>query len=195
MKDWKVRNNFYLHEVALLMLNLNPDNYNNFDELLNSPPKGFKSLYGRILDSACSDAGVEVSQDAPGEYYQSYELMTNKSPSIKELSFHEGEKILVSTGAMVDWIKNNKNRDNPLPDAFFTVASDKLTEDKPVRNAEIVTEKERDSMLKIILALAHNGYKYPSHGAVKEMLRDFQIHENGVSENTLNKYLKEADKL
>ena len=58
-----------------------------------------------------------------------------------------------------------------------------------------LTNKERESIVKIIHALAKNGYKYPNHGALAEIVRDFQTNHNGVSENTLTKYLKEFDSL
>lgn len=54
---------------------------------------------------------------------------------------------------------------------------------------------ERKTTVKIIHALAKNGYKYPSHGALAEIVRDFQTNDNGVTENTLTKYLKEFDSL
>jgi major membrane immunogen (membrane-anchored lipoprotein) len=58
-----------------------------------------------------------------------------------------------------------------------------------------LANKERESMLKIIHALAKNCYKYPNRGALQEMLDDFQRSGNGVSEKTLKKYLDEADAL
>jgi hypothetical protein len=58
-----------------------------------------------------------------------------------------------------------------------------------------LSSRKYDSMLKIIHALAHNGYKYPNHGALKEMIDDFERNGNGVSEKTLKRYLDEFDKL
>ncbi len=55
--------------------------------------------------------------------------------------------------------------------------------------------RERESLLKIILALAKNSYKYPYHGCLKEIVEDFERNNNGVSEKTLKKYLDEADRL
>lgn len=55
--------------------------------------------------------------------------------------------------------------------------------------------KERISMIKIIHALAKNGYRYPSHGSIKEMVEDFQKNNNGVDEKTLAKYLNEFDSI
>lgn len=64
-----------------------------------------------------------------------------------------------------------------------------LNIDKPLLN------KERDTMVKIIHALAKNGYKYPSHGSLKEMIDDFERNDNGVSEKTLKKYLDDFNSL
>lgn len=58
-----------------------------------------------------------------------------------------------------------------------------------------VPDKERESMLKIILALAKNGYSYPNHGTLKDMVDDFELKNNGVSEKTLKKYLDQATRL
>ena len=58
-----------------------------------------------------------------------------------------------------------------------------------------LADKERESLIKIIHALATNGYKYPRRGALAEMIEDFEKNKNGVSENTLTKYLKEFDSL
>ncbi len=69
------------------------------------------------------------------------------------------------------------------------LAYKKNTADKPL------SEKERETMIKIIHALAKNGYKYPQRGALTDILKDFESNENGVSENTLTKYLKEFDNL
>ena len=61
--------------------------------------------------------------------------------------------------------------------------------DKPL------ADKERESLIKIIYALAKNGYKYPERSALADILKDFELNKNGVSENTLTKYLKAFDSL
>lgn len=58
-----------------------------------------------------------------------------------------------------------------------------------------IKDTERRTMIKIIHSLAKNGYKYPSHGSLKDMLIDFERNENGVSEKTLKKYLDEFSSL
>jgi hypothetical protein len=58
-----------------------------------------------------------------------------------------------------------------------------------------INSVERDSMIKIIHALAKNGYRYPTHGSMIEMVKDFQLNSNGVSEKTLKKYLDEFNSL
>ena len=67
------------------------------------------------------------------------------------------------------------------------------------KQAEIIekplNDSERKSMIKIMHALAKNGYKYPNHGALADIVKDFQTYNNGVTENTLTKYLKEFDRL
>lgn len=52
---------------------------------------------------------------------------------------------------------------------------------------------ERNSMLRIIAALAVGGYKYPAHGSKAEMFADFDRHGISVDEKTLTKYLKQAE--
>ena len=65
-----------------------------------------------------------------------------------------------------------------------------------VATEKSLDKRERETMIKIIHALAKNGYKYPSHGALNEIMKDFQLHGNGVaSENTLTKYLKDFEGL
>jgi hypothetical protein len=68
-------------------------------------------------------------------------------------------------------------------------------ENKLKANVEPLQVRERETMIKIIHALAKNGYKYPEHGSVKDILSDFERNNNGVVENTLSKYLKEFDTL
>ncbi|MEI7997698.1 MAG: hypothetical protein WCH01_22660 [Methylococcaceae bacterium] len=55
--------------------------------------------------------------------------------------------------------------------------------------------RERETMVKIIHALAKNGYKYPQPGTLTDIINDFDFNNNGVCENTLRKYLKEFDSL
>lgn len=72
--------------------------------------------------------------------------------------------------------------------------NEKLRSKVTVNEANL-NNKERESLIKIIYALAKNGYKYPNHGALSDIVRDFQANNNGVTENTLTKYLKEFDSL
>jgi len=60
---------------------------------------------------------------------------------------------------------------------------------------KVLKSKERETMVKIIHALAKNGYKYPERSTLKAMVQDFEINGNGVSEKTLKKYLDEFDNL
>ena len=53
------------------------------------------------------------------------------------------------------------------------------------------SERERETMVKIIHALAKNGYKYPQRGALNDIIKGFQSNDNGVCENTLRKYLND----
>jgi hypothetical protein len=62
-------------------------------------------------------------------------------------------------------------------------------------NNPTINNRERETMLKIIHALAKNGYSYPERNAMQSMILDFERNGNGVSESTLRKYLKEFDTL
>jgi hypothetical protein len=64
-----------------------------------------------------------------------------------------------------------------------------------LKQSQDLKPRERETMIKIINALATNGYKYPSHGSLKEIVEDFERNNNGVSEKTLKKYLDEFDTL
>lgn len=64
--------------------------------------------------------------------------------------------------------------------------------EKPTAEKGLLT-RERETMVRIIHALAKNGYRYPNHGTIKEIVSDFRMVGNGVSEKTLMKYLKEFD--
>lgn len=55
-----------------------------------------------------------------------------------------------------------------------------------------LSDREKTSLLKIIAGLAAGGYRYPSRGALTDMIKDFEKNGCGVIENTLSKYLKEA---
>lgn len=89
----------------------------------------------------------------------------------------------LSKGIDIPWL------DFAIEQGFYKPKQLQEVESKPL------ADKERETLVKIIHALAKNGYKYPTHGAVKEIVNDFELHDNGVSEKTLVKYLKEFNEL
>ncbi len=121
IKGWKVNSEFYLHEIALLMLGLDPSNYTK-DDLLKNNVADFLPRYRLVLDEACSYIGYRQSEEYPGEHFKAYELITNNKPEHMEvISPEEGFQIKASSGYIVEWIKRRRSGGNPLSDKFFTV--------------------------------------------------------------------------
>lgn len=63
----------------------------------------------------------------------------------------------------------------------------------PTNHEKELSTNERNTMLRVIAALAVSGYKYPGHGKKAEMLADFDRNGMAVDEKTLTKYLKQAE--
>lgn len=84
IEGWRVCSEFYLHEIALLMLGRDPGNYSK-DDLLKNVVTDFLPCYRLILDEACSYVDTYESQEYPGKYYQAYELITNNKPEHMEV--------------------------------------------------------------------------------------------------------------
>lgn len=68
-------------------------------------------------------------------------------------------------------------------------------QNEKVKPSKDLKPKERETMIRIIHALAKNGYKYPTHGSLKDIVDDFHRNLNGASETTLKKYLDEFSTL
>lgn len=95
----------------------------------------------------------------------------------------------VRLGKAEIWAKDKQLEIKKLTDENKSLHSKVAINEKPLIGSE------RESLIKIIHALARNAYKYPSHGSLKDIMHDFELNDNGVSEKTLVKYLNEFDKL
>lgn len=166
----------------------------------------------QIINVAFIDASLpsyEVPEDyefnGDEEYFKGDEIIELKIRELRELQYRleflynhwvsaaspHGERN--SPKFYLDWT-NSKGYQVPWLDyaiceKLYLPKKSTIFQEKPL------TDKERESMVKIIHSLAENGYRYPSHGSIKEMLDDFELNGNGVSEKTLKKYLDEFDKL
>lgn len=192
MKNWKEEKYFYLHDIALLILGHDDPDKFNASKLLDDPPPGFDRIYRDIRLAACSHLinDYERSEELDSELILVYELRTNKAEDKKQLTPQDGMEVSAYLKDIIDWINAKKKQNPNFEDKFFTV-----THTLKAEKRTDLRDRERETMIKIIHALAKNGYKYPSRGSLKDMIDDFEKNCNGVSEKTLTKYLNEFDRL
>lgn len=204
---YSIRNNFKLHEIALLMLGHDVDKYGaDTERLLKEPPQGFQALYGRILEDACYFLDdYEQIQIDPDIYRPVYELQTDKPDNLDELSFEDGLNISASRYDINSWIKRHAELGRPLPDKFFTVTHTFEAEQKTDLN-ESLGKRERSSLYRIIAVLKHLLRNRPasekdkplfkSDAALIEVLEnEYKEYGEGISKSNLTILFPESYKL
>ena len=194
---WRMKNTFTLAEAALLMIGMSPDSWPN-SKLLGETPKGFKVIFKKMTEDAKCEKGYVESELAEyeGQFYMGYALMTYNPNELDKRTESEWLSTEADKSSLHHWAKSlrawliaNKLDISGLDFNFFDYELQPATAEdinKPLKDSE------KTSLLKIIVALAANGYKYPNRGAQAEILRDFELNHNGVAENTLSDYLNEA---
>ncbi len=89
----------------------------------------------------------------------------------------------------VEWALSKKIE---IPWLDYVVSKGFIKLQSANKPTESLETRERNTMLKIIVALAVGGYRYPARGSKTEMLADFQLNGTSVDEKTLTKYLEQA---
>lgn len=193
---WLSLDNWNLTEATLIVLDIDPERKvinkrNKFEYVMTFKGQAYPSLDS--LDNAktfMDESGILFIEGEAEllEYQRKYDDLrrTLLKPGMEDAK-------------PSDWITRalNKHVDIPwiqlaIENGFFKPKRH-YQNIKPLNAEAELLESERTSLLKIVLALAENTYHYPNRrGAIAEILRDFSINNNGVTENTLNKYLKMA---
>lgn len=192
---WLRFDKWNLAQAALIFVDIQPDtlNLSHDGDILSY--KSFSGNFDIVQDVDERGMPVPIGRDGHGiEIYlthQQYDLIDALNKMV-----NDNTELLrrLNEATPQDWVHLAIEKEIAIPWLSWAVDNQYLSIKKN-KSENKASSRERETMLKIIYAIAKNGYKYPERSTLNAMVKDFEIHCNGVSEKTLKKYLDEFDAL
>jgi hypothetical protein len=174
---WRACDKLTLVQAALLVVDADPQEW-DCEQLFNNPPNGFIAIYQALLQA--------INERNPCLGYN-LEIIENRGRCTRDKEWRDGFSLHVLAKDIKRWLM-----EKGLKSKFFGTdeQSGPAHEDKPLWISE------RDSLLKLVIGMAVQGYSYNPEARkssiVAEIKSDIEQLGLALDDDTIRSYLKQA---